>query len=230
MESSLHVEAYVGKPYVVDLPHVQGLSPGTLDEGLQTGIANFLIDGDILNGMNSSEALADGNLVVPGDVMHMGKSCSLLGLGITREGWEVPPGVSHTRHLFFKDNDLIGREDPVMHSAGEQVKLIHFGCSSRTLVLVTEDVQPLSEDLDLVLEKIGEVERVVGLSFEGLEETWALFAKLECRRNLGDGGEALPGAVYRELQNLEGGLSFNRENEALASGRGGCQLGIHDGF
>lgn len=74
------------------------------------------------------------------------------------------------------------RSVPFLCAIGENVIWIPPSHGPRELVSMTEGVQPISVVSEWVLEKIGEVNRVVGLSFERVEqEAWALFAKLDCK-------------------------------------------------
>lgn len=55
-------------------------------------------------------------------------------------------------------------------------KRFHDNTLTLALVPVVEEVQPLMGASEWVLQKMGEVSAVVGLSFEGLEkEVWSLF-------------------------------------------------------
>lgn len=69
--------------------------------------------------------------------------------------------------------------------------------------------------------KIGEVSRVVGLSFEGFEEeAWALFVKLECRALSSSFKEVSLRKPHWELRNLQWGLAYERGLGGQGSGNG----------
>lgn len=52
-------------------------------------------------------------------------------------------------------------------SIGKHVKSLHAANSSKAMVLSSKPSQPIPKVSEWVLDKIGEVSRVVGVSFEG---------------------------------------------------------------
>lgn len=72
-------------------------------------------------------------------------------------------------------------------SIGENVKLNHCG-DCWVMTMVDEDVAPVAEVSSWVLEHMKEVSRVMGMSFESVEEeAWVFLVALEKLRNNSDG-------------------------------------------
>lgn len=86
---------------------------------------------------------------------------------------------------------------------------------------------PILEAFDWVLDKIGEVSRVVRLSFEGVEqEAWALFAKLENRCVSREGEVLLPIKGGRHRLYMDGGLGSGRGKGAMGIGEAEANMGL----
>lgn len=101
-----------------------------------------------------------------------------------------------------------------LRSIGEKVKRKHDKDLSLDLILMGEELHPLSEVSEWVLQKMGEVSQVVEFSFEGFEqEVWELFSKLE-RREL----HRNSGKEPRELRNLKWRLSYNKGEREQSRG------------
>lgn len=76
---------------------------------------------------------------------------------------------------------------------------------------------PLASVSEWVLSRVEEVSKILGLSFEGLEDlAWELFVELEKREaaQLGEGthiSKVREEKIHREVKNLKWGLSYGRK-------------------